>query len=81
MSERDLPQNAELPHARRSVSVVGGDSVGTQQVDDELVDRRQLLHELPRVLAGEAALVDHRLELLVRLGPQHLETGAIHKVR
>lgn len=76
MLECDLTKHTIVAGGRRAVPVVRVDGVGSQEVDDELVDRRQLLHEIPRILTAQQSFLDDRVELLVRLGPEHLEACA-----
>ena len=73
MLERDLSENAILTRCRWRLPVVRRDGVGAQQVHDELVDREQVIHELPGVFAREAPFVDDRVEFVASLGPQNLE--------
>ena len=73
--EGDLPQHPVVARGVGSRAAVLGDVLGAQHEDDELVDRREVLHEVPRVFAGAQALVDEHRKLIGRLGPEKLETG------
>src|SRR6218665_1165939 len=78
--EGDLTQYPIVSRLARAYAVVRGDVVGAQQEDDELIDARQLLHEVPGVLSPEQALLDEHRELVRRFGAQYFKAGAAGNV-
>ena len=71
----DLPQHTVVPRRIGSRSAVGHDVLGSQGEDHELIDARQILHEIPRVFAVPQPLVHQHRQLVSGLRAQEFETG------
>jgi hypothetical protein len=72
--EGDLAEHAVVPRRRRASAAVGRDVLSAQGEDDELIDRREILHEVPRIFTVAQSLVHEHGELVGRLRAEQLET-------
>ena len=74
MIERDLAQNPIIASRSRSTTAIGANAVSAQGPHDQLVNGRQLAHEIPWVFAVAAARHNDGVQLVVRFGAQQLKT-------
>lgn len=73
--ERDLPKYPVVPRSREANAPVFDDVLGPQREDDELVDTRQIFHEVPRIFSAAQPFVNEDGEFIGGFGTQQLEAG------
>ena len=73
---RDHPEHSLISRGGGAEPAVGFDVLRSEQEHDEFVDGRQVVHELPRILARAHSLLDEGVALVLGLRAEHFDAGA-----